>query len=378
MDNALLGGLTTAEFLDRYWQKEPLLIRQAMPGFEGIVGRDELFALARHTDVESRLVRHDGTDWTVIDGPQRAADLRRKRPPWTVLVQGVNLWSDAADALMRRFAFIPQTRLDDLMISYATDGGGVGPHVDDYDVFLLQGAGRRRWQIGRSSDRTLVDDAPLKILRHFTCEHSWVLEPGDMLYLPPDWAHDGVALGECMTYSIGFRAPGAQELAQEFLAFLQEHARFSGRYSDPDLRAQANSAQISAEMIGKVEATLAQIRWQRHDVANFLGCYLSEPKPNVFFEPPNSPLGARALRRRLTACGVRLDRRSIMLFADDAFFLNGEAYPFVASERALIERLADTRRIDGPALEAAADSTHDLIHQWYLDGFVHADRTDED
>lgn len=375
MKNTLLGGLTTDEFLENYWQKKPLLIRQGIPGFDGVISRDTLFALARDADVESRLVRRDGDDWEVIDGPQRASDLRGKRRPWTVLVQGVNLWSDAADALMRRFAFIPQTRLDDLMISYATDGGGVGPHVDDYDVFLLQGTGRRRWRIGQSPDRTLIEDAPLKVLRRFVADQEWVLDPGDMLYLPPDWAHEGVALGACMTYSIGFRAPGAQELASEFLAHLQERVSLTGRYCDPDLRAQGNSARIPNAMIDHAQTTLAQIRWQRGDVADFLGCYLTEPKQHVVFNPPSTPLGARAFRRLASALGLRLDRRSLLLFAGDAFFLNGERYGLNACDYAMIASLAEARRIDGSRLDAIGDDTRDMLYQWYLDGFVHANIT---
>ena len=375
MKNTLLGGMTTDEFLEHYWQKKPLLIRQAIPGFDGAISRDSLFALARDANVESRLVRRDENDWTVIDGPQRASDLRGKRQPWTVLVQGVNLWSDAADTLMRRFAFIPQTRLDDLMISYATDGGGVGPHVDDYDVFLLQGMGRRRWRIGQSADRTLIEDAPLKVLRHFVADQEWVLDPGDMLYLPPDWAHEGVALGDCMTYSIGFRAPGAQELASEFLAYLQERVSLTGRYCDPDLRAQENSARIPDAMIDQVQTTLAQIRWQRHDVADFLGCYLTEPKQHVVFDPPATPLGARAFRRLASASGLLLDRRSLLLFAGGAFFFNGERYGLNACDHAMIASLADARRIDGSRLDAIGDDTRDMLYQWYLDGFVHANFT---
>ncbi len=372
MEDTLLGGLTAEKFLEEYWQKKPLLIRQAIPAFEGVMSRDALFALARHADVESRLVRRDNNDWTVIDGPQRAADLRRKRPPWTVLVQGVNLWSDAANDLMRRFTFIPQARLDDLMISYATDGGGVGPHVDDYDVFLLQGVGRRRWQIGQSPDRTLVEDAPLKVLRHFVADEEWVLEPGDMLYLPPDWAHDGVALGDCMTYSIGFRAPGAQELADEFLDYLQERVSLAGRYCDPGLRAQTNSAAICADMVDQVQASLAQIRWQRGDVADFLGCYLTEPKSNVFFDPPPAPLGERAFQRRVGTSGVQLDRRSILLFERDAFYLNGERYDFAATDHPVIASLAGARRIEGASLDAAGNNARRVLYQWYLDGFIHA------
>lgn len=154
MTNTLLGGLSAEEFLAEYWQKKPLLVRQAVPGFTGVVTRDEIFQLARDPDVESRYVTHNNRDWEVIHGPQKASDLRNKKRPWTVLVQGLNLFCPDGDALLHRFDFIPQARLDDLMVSYAVDGGGVGPHFDNYDVFLLQGIGQRRWLISDQEDRT--------------------------------------------------------------------------------------------------------------------------------------------------------------------------------------------------------------------------------
>src|SRR5690242_15231179 len=182
----LLGGQTAAAFLARYWQKEALLVRGALPASTDVVDRDALFALAARDDVESRLVRRARGRYTLDDGPFRVRDLQRLPPrDWTLLVQGVNLHVDAGDALLRRFAFVPYARLDDLMVSYAVPGGGVGPHFDSYDVFLLQGVGRRRWQISSQRDLTLVPDAPLKILSRFRAGREWTLSTGDMLYLPP-------------------------------------------------------------------------------------------------------------------------------------------------------------------------------------------------
>ena len=371
MDKALLGGLSAKEFLAKHWQKEPLLIRQAVPGFSGTVDRDTLFALARDPDVESRLVRHGPEGWSVGHGPQRASDLRRKRDPWTVLVQGVNLWDETTDALMRRFDFIPQTRLDDLMISYAIDGGGVGPHFDDYDVFLLQGMGRRRWQIGRQSDRRVIEDAPHKVLQHFEPEYDWILEPGDMLYLPPEWAHNGIAVGECMTYSIGFRSPTTQELVGEFLGYVQERLCLDGLYRDPDLAMQKNSAQISEPMIDQVLAMIARVQWAREDVAGFLGGYLSEPKPNVFFDAPETPVGLRAFSMRAAKQGLRLDTRSVLLFHGEAFFLNGEAVEVESCDRQTMRHFAHQRQLDAAQWSALAPTTQQALHGWYEDGFAH-------
>ncbi|MES1161443.1 MAG: cupin domain-containing protein, partial [Rhizobacter sp.] len=214
----LLGGLSPQVFMRHHWQKKPLLVRQALPMTSSFVGRAELFALAAREGVESRLVTHRAGRWSLRHGPLP----RRALPPlaqreWTLLVQGLDLHLDSARALLERFRFVPDARLDDVMVSYASDGGGVGPHVDSYDVFLLQIHGVRRWRIGRVKRPQLQPGVPLKILGNFVAQDEWRLEPGDMLYLPPGWAHDGVAEGECMTASIGFRAPGGDELARELL-----------------------------------------------------------------------------------------------------------------------------------------------------------------
>jgi len=205
----LLGGLSPATFMRRYWQKKPLLIRQAIPGFSPLLDRAALFDLSGREEVESRLIVHSEKGWQLKHGPFGRRQLPAlSRPRWTLLVQGVDLHVNAVHELMQRFRFVPDARLDDLMISWASDGGGVGPHFDSYDVFLLQAQGQRRWRIGRQKDLSLQPDVPLKILSNFEPEEEHVLNPGDMLYLPPKWAHDGVAVGgDCMTYSVGFRVP---------------------------------------------------------------------------------------------------------------------------------------------------------------------------
>jgi 50S ribosomal protein L16 3-hydroxylase len=211
--------------------------------------------------VESRYVTHDDSHWQVIRGPQKAADLKRKNSPGRCSSRGSTCSALTVMPLLHRFDFIPQARLDDLMVSYAVDGGGVGPHFDNYDVFLLQGIGQRRWQISNQEDRRLIEDAPLKILQDFRPVHDWVLEPGDMLYLPPHWAHNGIAIGECTTYSIGFRSPTTQELAQQFLIHLQDTIQLDGIYADPDLKRQAHSAEIGELMIDRVADSLSRITW---------------------------------------------------------------------------------------------------------------------
>ncbi|MBL8448088.1 MAG: cupin domain-containing protein [Zoogloeaceae bacterium] len=367
MLTTLLGGLTPAQFLADYWQKKPLLIRQAIPSFTGTLSKKELFDLARSPDVESRLIRHTESDWSVTHGPQRAADLKGKRDPWTVLVQGVNLFVPAADELLHSFDFIPQARLDDLMVSYAVDGGGVGPHFDHYDVFLLQGMGRRRWRIGIQADRSLIEGAPLRILKHFAPTEDWILEPGDMLYLPPHYAHDGVAVGECMTYSIGFRTPTGAELGQQFLAYLQDHLCLEDVYSDPDLAPPEHSAEIGPDMVAQVAGMLEKIRWDRNQVADFLGRTLTEPKAHVFFEPPEEPLSRRAFGTALKKHGFRLDARSILLFQGACFYLNGEPVEIAAGDARAVRELADRRAL--PAGAAWNGSLGDCLYEWYCNGF---------
>lgn len=368
MDNTLLGGITPRIFLRDYWQKKPLLIRGAIPGFDGLLPREDLLDLARDEDVESRYIEHDGRNWRLERGPLPASLLRRPRSkPWTVLVQGLNMLLPEADALMRRFSFIPYARLDDVMVSYATDGGGVGPHFDSYDVFLLQGTGRRRWQISEQTDLTLVEGAPLRILQNFVPEQEWVLEPGDMLYLPPQCAHNGVAEGECTTYSIGFRTPSMQELATGFLDFLRDRICMPGMYADPDLALQADPAQLPKAMVDTVEKLLKDIRWSRKDVESFLGGYLSEPKPHVFFDPPDEPLTAKRFASQAARQGVSLDGRTQLLRSGSQFWINGEDVELPEGGEDMLGQLARDRRLD--TLPAGAAVTP-LLYDWYCDGFL--------
>lgn len=366
---SILGGLTPQAFLRDYWHKKPLLIRQAIPGFQPILSRDALCALAAHDDVESRLITRAKGKWQMQNGP--AATL----PPfsqkaWTMLVQGVNLHDDAADALLQKFRFIPDARLDDLMISYATDGGGVGPHFDSYDVFLLQAHGRRRWSISSQKDLTLQEGMPLKILKNFQVEEEYVLEPGDMLYLPPHYAHDGVAEGECMTYSIGFRAPSYQELGEAFLQFMADTIDLPGRYADPELAPTRKPAEIGTAMLDRISSELDKVRFTREDVAVFLGEYLSEPKPNVFFDTVERPANLTRFIASAEKRGIKLSRKTRMLYKGKHVFINGESFAAGASDRKLLALLADTRTLDGESIKNASDDMKEALHLWYADGWL--------
>ncbi len=370
---ALLGPLGTTAFLERHWHKAPLLVRGAVPAFTGLFSAQELFALARRDDVESRLVVREGARWSLAHGPFRRSDFATlPARNWTLLVQGVNLVHPAGDALLRRFSFLPFARLDDLMVSYAAPGGGVGPHFDSYDVFLLQGFGRRRWRFGHQDDRALKPRLPLKILRRFEPEYTEVLSPGDMLYLPPDYAHDGVAIDACTTYSIGFRAAAATELAAAFLDFLRDELDLPGRYADPDLAPVRTPAEIGTAMRRRCEDLLKGITWSRMTIARFLGSFLSEPKPHVFFVPPKAPLSRAAFRARVTKLGARLDARTQLLYDAMHVFINGVALPWPATGRATLRHLANARALTPRAARGMAPETAAILYNWYRDGYVHA------
>lgn len=218
---SFFGVMSVDHFLSEYWQKKPLFIKGALPDFKSPITPDELAGLAVEPDVESRVVLENGPEqWELRHGPFEDDTFHAlPRERWTLLVQGVDTWVPEVAALVDHFRFIPNWRIDDVMISYAADKGGVGPHYDTYDVFLLQGLGRRRWEIGDMCDDATprLEHPSLRILREFTARDGWDCEPGDLLYLPPRLAHLGVALGnDCMTYSVGFRAPGVADMIRRF------------------------------------------------------------------------------------------------------------------------------------------------------------------
>lgn len=363
----LLGGLSPAQFMRRHWQKKPLLVRGAIPGAAPLLSRSQLFELASKDDVESRLVSQARGRWQFRRGPfARRALPALSQPRWTLLVQGVDLHDDRAHELLQRFAWVPQARLDDLMISFATDGGGVGPHFDSYDVFLLQMHGQRRWRIGRQRDLALRDDVPLKILANFEPEQEHVLEPGDMLYLPPRWAHDGIAQGECQTYSIGFRSPGRAELARELLQRIAEDAADAAGealYRDPSQPASAATGEVPAGLQGFARDAMQAALRDPEATARALGEYLTEPKPNVWFE---SGEAAGAL-----AGGVKLDRRTRMMYDGRHVFINGESLRAAGRDARLMRALADTRRLPRAAVERAGSDAREVLASWIEAGWAH-------
>ena len=363
-------GITHKDFLRIYWQKQPLLVRQALPSFNGLLSPSELMQLACHEEPQSRLVIHGNNKWHLRHGPFKNSELARlPQKNWSLLVQDVNHYLPSARDLLAKFSFIPHVRLDDLMVSYALPGGGVGPHFDSYDVFLLQGMGSRRWQISPQRDQQIIADAPLRILENFQPEQEWILEPGDMLYLPPQYAHNGIAVGDCMTYSIGFRAPSHQELITQFLIYLQDHFEIEEEwYSDPDLKLQPHPSMISSAFQGKVSKILKQLKWNQKDIENFIGTYLSEPKSHVFFDQPNHPLPEHIFLQEAKENGIQLNLKSRLLSGNHKLYINGESYEVSSDSYKELVVLADNYELPGPF--DVSDEAGKLLYNWYVNGYL--------
>lgn len=379
---ALLGGISPAHFMQHYWQREPLLVRQAFAAFQPPVSTQTLFALAGQEDVESRLIQSQQQGWELQHGPFSPRQLpSKKKPAWTLLVQGVDLHDDQAHALLQQFAFLPQARLDDLMISYASDGGGVGPHFDSYDVFLLQAQGQRRWRIGRQSDLSLQEGVPLKILRHFEPEFDWVLEPGDMLYLPPRYAHDGIAVGnDCMTCSVGFRAPQRQELAQSVLEKIVDSLYDESEEGTPAVLYE-DAGQQAVQTAGAIPVELQQFALDAvtralHDgaIEQALGEYLTEPKPNVFFDREAEDNEYALAEANESGSGEdapwHLNRKTRMVYDSRFVYINGESYECSGMDADLLHRLADQRWLDDTDFQHFSPTAQEIVQDWYGQGWL--------
>jgi 50S ribosomal protein L16 3-hydroxylase len=364
----LLSGLTPREFMRRHWQRRPLLVRGALSRSVPPISRAELFDLAGRDDVESRLVRvRNRRRWSLTHGPFARSTLPPLRESgWTLLVQGVDLHNDSAHSLLQQFRFVPDARLDDLMISWASDGGGVGPHVDSYDVFLLQVSGTRRWRIARRYDATLEQGAPLRILRNFEVEQEFLLEPGDLLYLPPGWAHEGVAVGGgCMTCSIGMRAPQRGTLAAELAQRLAETYDDPALYRDAGQSAAPTPAAIPPALRRFARRAVRRLANRPAAIARALGEVLSEPKAHVWFTKRSAPWRAGA---------VALDRRTRMLYDAKQVFINGEAVPVRGKDAVLLRRLADERELGARTVRSASPAVRQVLADWFAAGWLGSPR----
>jgi 50S ribosomal protein L16 3-hydroxylase len=330
--------ITADGFLRDYWQRRPLLMRQALPDVQNPLTPEELAGLACEAGIESRLIEEHGEHpWMVRHGPfDEAVFTGLPDSHWTLLVQDVDKHLPAAERLLEAFAFLPRWRMDDLMVSYAPNQGSVGPHLDAYDVFLIQTHGRRRWRISTRpyGEQDLIPDLEIKVLSRFETEQEWLLEPGDVLYLPPGVAHWGIAEGDCMTCSVGFRSPGQQELAAGWLAELLELTDDELRYRDPADLPLHLGGRIPADAVAQVRAMLDSLRqWDDTAMTRWFGRYITEPKPQLTPEPAEEALTLAALEMSLAA-GDRLvahpyarlayaaePGKPAMLFADGESFM---------------------------------------------------------
>ncbi len=359
-----LGELTARQFLAEYWHKKPLLIRQAFPGFSTPLSPDELAGLACEETVESRLVlEKDGpAPWTLEHGPfaeSRFASLPETH--WTLLVQEINRHVPQLAQLREAFNFIPQWRGDDIMASYAPVQGSVGPHVDQYDVFLLQGLGRRRWQINpQPADETLLPDCELRILQNFTATDEWILEPGDMLYLPPGVAHYGVALDECMTFSIGFRAPAHAELLGGFIDDLVAGLDETQRYADPQLELQKNPGEITHRALAQVRDILQQAMADTPRINRWFGRYITEPRHGELPPERQPHLSPAKFRKRLEQSGglLRSEHSRFAFLREEGhvyLYIDGEEYDLLPNWLYIAQLACNHRHLKLDMLQAWLD-----------------------
>lgn len=366
-----------AAFLRDTWQRRPLLIRNPWDQWTNLLEPDELAGLAGEDTVEARLVEGADGSWRAENGPFDAARFAKLgKQPWTLLVQAVDHHVPEVAALLSAFRFLPNWRIDDVMVSYANTGGGVGPHFDQYDVFLIQGLGRRRWRVGPRCDETspLLPHDDLRLLAQFEPTEEWVLEPGDILYVPPRFAHDGVALtDDCMTYSIGFRAPSRADLISAWCDAAMAGLDDDDRYEDPALAPQDNPGEISGAALAKLQALVLARLGDPAAFARWFGRWNSEPKyPEVDWRP-EEPISAAEVQAAL-AEGVPLSRNPASRFSfireggQTVLFVDGESYDCPGELAALAELVAgqDAFEVPAPSSDAAAELLAELVNQGAL------------
>ncbi|HEY1058972.1 MAG TPA: cupin domain-containing protein [Limnobacter sp.] len=369
-----LSGLPVETFMNEDWHVRPRLFRAAFPDFEPLCDLDTIAEMASDEDIESRLIQQKGKDWTLQQGPfEKLPSLKTKG--WTVLIQGIDQVLPEAYELLHQFRFIPDARLDDVMLSLASDQGGVGPHYDSYDVFLLQMHGTRRWKIGPLKEARLRTDTPLKILEGFEPTEEYVLEPGDMLYLPPNYGHEGIAEGVCSTLSVGFRAPTHAEvlagLLRDFADAVEQNTALKTQlFSDPRRGLCQTPAELPTDLIQFGQRLMAEFRPDASQIQKSLGCLLTEPKPHVYFAHNTEDMSPSEILDVLKARGIALSMKTKMLFSDGLCFINGEAIaPKTPSCMKLLQVLANEHEMDA---NAANSALQDKEFQYFLIGFAKA------
>lgn len=362
-------GMPPAVFLRDYWQKRPLLVRNAFPDYVSPIEPDDLAGLACEDGVLARIVRHDRRHdaWTVEAGPFPEAKFPgMPGHDWTLLVQDVDKWDPDIAALLEHFRFLPSWRLDDIMVSFAAPGGSVGAHVDQYDVFLLQAHGHRRWQIDAGPNPPLGfrDDVELRLLKQFTPTHDWVLAPGDMLYLPPGVPHHGVAEDACLTFSVGMRAPSAAELLGDYVDHVLVAADDSVRYRDPDLAVPDDPARIDAAALERVRQALEQLKTDPDSIADWFGRFITTYRTAAEVAPAPDLPSAAGVEQALAA-GVPLQRHPYSRMAwqagagEASLYANGEAWTVPAADARV---LANARELDSDAFAALSPAGRRCLH----------------
>lgn len=362
-------GMTPAVFLRDYWHKRPLLIRNAFPDFQSPVAPEDLAGLACEDGVLARIVSHDRQRdaWSLKTGPFQEEEFPvMPDHDWTLLVQDVDKWDADVRALLAYFTFLPRWRMDDIMISFAATGGSVGAHVDHYDVFLLQAHGQRRWMIDAGPNPPLEfrDDVELKLLRQFNPTHDWVLNPGDMLYLPPEVPHHGVAVNPCLTISVGMRAPSSAELISDYLDTLVSDADEAIRYHDEDLTAAQDPNEIDATAMGRVVEALNALRMNDPDkLGDWFGRFITTYRASGDVAPsPDSRSrievewdlehGAQLYRHPFSRLAWRRAKKQATLFC------NGIDYTLPVKDA---QALAALDVIDSPAYARLSDAGREAV-----------------
>jgi 50S ribosomal protein L16 3-hydroxylase len=368
------SDLSTEQFLADYWQKKPLLIRQAFPDFEPLLDADDIAGLACDEMAESRLVTggFPQHDWQLRYGPFTEEDFQSlPEENWTLLIQDVEKHYPPLKSLMKKFDFLPRWRIDDLMVSVAGPGGSVGPHVDQYDVFLLQASGSRRWQISESFDATLRADCELNVLQSFIPEQDWTLGPGDLLYLPPGVAHHGVALDQGMTWSVGMRAPSTADLFQTFGEWLAEHEDEGGRYRDPGLEVPLHNGQVDPDSVRRFQELVKSTLGNTDEFSRFLGSFLSRYRMAHEPAPPESAMEpAKLLETLVSGSRLRQNPWTRLLWIETTegarIFAAGSAYPCTT---ACARTLCDTEllgQLDASLPKPDLDLVCELLNQGHL------------
>lgn len=381
--DTLLGGLSIEGFLEEYWQKKPLLIRGALSGYESPINKEDLMQIACEDDAVARIILEKDGDypWQLLYGPFEEDFHDMPASHWTLLVQEVNRYVPEIATLLDHFRFIPSWRVDDVMVSYAPEHGGVGAHVDNYDVFLLQAMGHRRWQIMNDpiKEEILVPDLDVSMLQNFRPEEDWVLAPGDMLYLPPRVAHKGVALNECMTYSVGFRAPSHSEILAGYLGYVSEQIDPLLRYSDPNLKMPAHPSEIDTEALVRIRNVIKTALQEDRFIDEWFGQFITEPNRDVYAYPLDKPVDAGEVSQFLAADG-QLQRFKGATFAfiteesgDIQLFVSGMSFLFPAPIAASVPMICEAPELSKKTMATFMESdtflelVTDLINEGFLE-----------